>query len=191
MNKNTLFYSVLWTWYETLAKIYRTEQRKSFFSLLPPTLLTNASKIGVMLFHALENRDVLCRNFHKHGVSFPQNMRVPQILSLHQSELWSRPGLLPCTFMCESSVIALRNMELKVCSSLGDFPVMLFLQAWFQFSSLKLQLKILEIFLYAPSDRPPWSLHTALPGRYSPYSFPCLKSHRKLWKNLFVLSFKC
>lgn len=133
-----------------------------------------------MLFHALENRDVLCRNFHKHGVSFPQNMCVPQVPSLQQSELWSRPGLLPCIFMCESSAIALRNMELKVCSSLGDFSVMPFVQAWFPFCSLKLQLKILEAFLYAPSDRPPWSLHTALPGRYSFYSFSCLKSHRKL-----------
>lgn len=184
MNKNSLFDSVLWTWYEyePLAKIYRTEQRKSFFSLLPPTLLTNASKIGVM-FRALENRGVLCRNFYKHGVSFPQNMQ--------QTELWCRPSLLPWTVMCESSAIALRNMDLKVCSSLGDFSVMPFVQAWFQFCSLKLKLKILEIFLYAPSDRPPWSLPTALPGRYSPYSFPCLKSHRKLWKNLFVFSFKC
>lgn len=140
------------------------------------------------LFCALENRAVLCRNFHKvilkvaaeekHGVSFPQKMCVPQIPSLQQSELWSRPGLLPCTFMCESCAIALRNMELKVCSSLGDFSVTAFVQAWFQFCFLKLQLKILEEFLYMhPSDRPLWSLHTALPGRYSSYSFPCLKSH--------------
>lgn len=161
MNKNALFDSVLWTWYEPLAKIYRTEQRKSFFPpLFPPALLTNASKIGVTLFRALENRAVLCRNFHKvilkvaaeekHGVSFPQKTCMPQIPSLQQSELWSRPDLLPCTFMCESCAIALRNTELKVCSSLGDFSVTAFVQAWFQFCFLKLQLKILEEFLYVP-----------------------------------------
>lgn len=201
MNKNALFDSVLWTWYEPLAKIYRTEQRKNFFPVLLPTLLTNALKIRVTLFRALKNRDVLCRNSHKvilkvaaeekHDVSFPQKMCVPQILSLQQSELWSRPSLLPCTFMCQSSAITLRNMELKVCSSLGDFLVIAFVQAWFHVCSLKLHLRILEVFLYAPSDRPLWGLHTALPGRYSPYSFPCLKSHWKVWKHLFVLSFKC
>lgn len=159
MNKNALFDSVLWTWYEPLAKIYRTEQRKNFFPVLLPTLLTNALKIRVTLFRALKNRDVLCRNSHKvilkvaaeekHDVSFPQKMCVPQILSLQQSELWSRPSLLPCTFMCQSSAITLRNMELKVCSSLGDFLVIAFVQAWFHVCSLKLHLRILEVFLYA------------------------------------------
>lgn len=95
-----------------------------FSPLLPPALLTNASKIGVTWFRALENRDILCRNFPKHGVSFPQKMHVPQILSLQQSELWSWPSLLPCAFMCKSSAIVLRNMELKVCSSLAGFSVM-------------------------------------------------------------------
>ena len=37
-------------------------------------------------------------------------------------------------------------------------------QARFHLCSLKLQLEILEVFLYAPSDRPPWSLQLCRGG---------------------------
>lgn len=42
-----------------------------------------------------------------------------------------------------------------------NFSVMASVQAWSHFCSLKPQLEILEVFPYAPSDRPPLSLHAA------------------------------
>lgn len=66
--------------YELHAKTYRTERRTTFFPLLPPTLLARALKAAVTLVHVPENRELLCRNFHKvalKAAAYSQAWRPP------------------------------------------------------------------------------------------------------------------
>lgn len=85
--------------YEPHAKIYRTERRTTFFPLLPPTLLARALKAAVTLVRVPENRELLCRNFHKvalKAAAYSQARHPParrgaehgdSILSLEEAEL--------------------------------------------------------------------------------------------------------